>query len=75
MILIPVIILHTGTNDRDDVSRIENIITRNSHVAVMCAIFVYRDFSSDSTSGFDDMLIWISPHILRAKMLEAGILP
>ena len=39
------------------------------------AIFVYRDFSSNATSGFDDLLIWISPHILRAKMLDAGILP
>lgn len=39
------------------------------------AIFVYRDFSSDATAGFDDLLIWISPHILRAKLLDAGILP
>lgn len=35
------------------------------------ANFVYKDYSSD----FDDMLIWISPHILRTKMLNAGILP
>jgi len=39
------------------------------------AVFVYRDFSGDATSGYDDMLVWISPHILRLKMLDAGILP
>ncbi|MGH8120070.1 MAG: prepilin-type N-terminal cleavage/methylation domain-containing protein [Gammaproteobacteria bacterium] len=39
------------------------------------AFFVYRDYSSDTTSGYDDMPVWISPHILRAKMLDAGILP
>ncbi len=33
--------------------------------------FVYRDYSFD----IDDLMIWISPHILRTKMLNAGILP
>ena len=37
--------------------------------------FVYRDFSDDDTNPYDDMMIWISPHTLRLKMLEAGILP
>ena len=37
--------------------------------------FVYKDYSKDDVLGFDDMLIWISPHILRTKMLNAGILP
>lgn len=37
--------------------------------------FVDKDFSDDDTEGFDDLLIWISPHILRTKMLNAGILP
>ena len=37
--------------------------------------FVYRDFSADATVGYDDLMIWISPHILRTKMLNAGILP
>ena len=37
--------------------------------------FVYRDFSEDDVNPYDDMLIWISPHTLRLKMLEAGILP
>lgn len=37
--------------------------------------FVYRDYSDDDTNPYDDMMIWISPHTLRLKMLEAGILP
>lgn len=34
-------------------------------------IFVDRPISPD----FDDILVWISPHQLRLKMLRAGILP
>ncbi len=37
--------------------------------------FVDKDFSRDATEEFDDMLIWISPHALRSKMVQAGILP
>ncbi len=40
--------------------------------------FVYKDFvkdSSDPSNDFDDMMTWISPHVFRAKMLDAGILP
>lgn len=37
--------------------------------------FVDKDFSDDAVAGFDDLVIWISPHILRTKMLNAGILP
>jgi len=33
--------------------------------------FVSRSY--DNT--FDDMVIWISPNVLRAKMVEAGLLP
>lgn len=37
--------------------------------------FVYQDYRGDDANPYDDMLIWISPHTLRLKMLEAGILP
>jgi len=39
------------------------------------AIFVDRDLSGDASSAFDDVVGWISPQVLRAKMVEAGILP
>jgi len=66
---VPAVILSHGRNGSDATSAHE---LENSDDD---AIFVYRDFSDDATAGFDDMLIWISPHILRAKMLDAGILP
>ena len=66
---VPAVILSHGSNGTDDASSHELENSDND------AVFVYRDFSSSETSGFDDMLIWISPHILRAKMLAAGILP
>ena len=37
--------------------------------------FVYRDFIADDANPYDDLMIWISPHILRTRMLSAGILP
>jgi prepilin-type N-terminal cleavage/methylation domain-containing protein len=37
--------------------------------------FVQRTYSRAAGSEFDDRLLWISPMILRAKMLEAGRLP
>lgn len=39
------------------------------------ATFVFKDYSKDDVLGFDDLMIWISPHVLRTKMLNAGILP
>ena len=66
---VPAVILSHGRNGPDTTS-VHELENADDDV-----IFVYRDFSSDTTTGFDDMLIWISPHILRAKMLDAGILP
>ena len=66
---VPAIVLSHGRNGMDMASAHE---LENSDDD---AVFVYRDFSSDATAGFDDLLIWISPHILRSKMLTAGILP
>ena len=37
--------------------------------------FVYRDFTSSTANPYDDLMIWISPHVLRSRMLSAGILP
>ncbi len=38
-------------------------------------VFVYRDFSQASGSEFDDLMIWISPNILKYRMVQAGRLP
>lgn len=37
--------------------------------------FVDKDYSQTSGSEFDDMLIWISPHRLRAMAVKSGMLP
>lgn len=37
--------------------------------------FVDRDYSRSAADGFDDMLIWISPHVLRITFVKAGSLP
>lgn len=38
-------------------------------------IFVYREFSQASGTEFDDLMIWISPNILKNRMVQAGRLP
>jgi hypothetical protein len=39
--------------------------------------FVSRDRSpSDSAAGeFDDIVLWLSPHVLKQRMVAAGRLP
>ena len=37
--------------------------------------FVDKDYSQTAGAEFDDMLIWISPHVLRTMSVKAGILP
>ena len=67
---IPAIIISHGRNAKEnDPSTYEQINLDNS------SIFIQRDYSQKNNKEFDDILIWISPHILRHKMLEAGILP
>lgn len=40
-------------------------------------VFVFKSYSSvDSTAGqFDDLILWVSPYVLYARMIEAGQLP
>ncbi len=37
--------------------------------------FVDKDYSQAVGAEYDDMLIWISPHILKTMSVKAGILP
>ncbi len=39
------------------------------------AVFVYKAYSTDDDLYYDDMLLWISPHVLNSKMVKAEILP
>ena len=66
---VPALVLSRGKNYLEAGSAFEQENTDADN------IFVYMDFSSDAVNGYDDLMIWISPHILRTKMLNAGILP
>ncbi|RKZ49151.1 MAG: hypothetical protein DRQ48_02550 [Gammaproteobacteria bacterium] len=37
--------------------------------------FVDKDYSQAAGAEYDDMLIWISPHILKTMSVKAGMLP
>ena len=38
--------------------------------------FVYKDYTrTDDDISFDDMMIWISPFLLKSKLVTAGKLP
>lgn len=67
--LIPALIVSEGKNFTETPS------THEAENADGDAIFVQRDYSADDTNAFDDIIIWISPHILRNRMVEAGVLP
>jgi len=39
------------------------------------SVFIDRIYSSNSASTFDDLLIWVPPHVLKSKMVSAALLP
>ena len=67
--LIPALLISSGQNWAGTASTDEAENTDGD------AVFVQRDFSSDDANEFDDIVLWLSPHILRNRMVEAGVLP
>ena len=49
----------------------------SSYSGVTANAFVYKDYTRTSTGdiSFDDMMIWISPFLLKNKLVSAGKLP
>lgn len=39
------------------------------------AIFVFTDYRAQANQEYDDLMIWISPNILKTRMVQAGRLP
>lgn len=39
------------------------------------AIYVERRYSNDMTNAFDDIVMWMSPNVLKNRMVSAGRLP
>jgi prepilin-type N-terminal cleavage/methylation domain-containing protein len=67
--LIPAIVVSHGKNWATSASADEAENTDGD------ATFVDKDYSQTAGAEFDDLMIWISPHILRTMTVKAGILP
>ena len=67
---IPAIVVSHGKNFSDNVPSADETENLNSDTT-----FVDKDYSQESGSEFDDMLIWISPYVLKTMAVKSGILP
>ena len=67
--MIPAIVVSHGKNWATSASADEAENTDGD------ATFVDKDYSQTAGAEFDDLMIWISPHILRTMTVKAGILP
>lgn len=72
---VPVVVISHGANFNDPTGAESADEEQNKIGGSDPALFIARDYSQEPGSGFDDIIIWISPNILRAKMVSAGILP
>lgn len=72
---IPAIVISHGKNwiDTPTVQEEENYEDGTAGNTVRT--FVDKGYSDDATKGFDDLVIWISPHVLRTMAVKSGILP
>ncbi len=66
---IPAIVISEGKNWASSTSADEAENTNGD------VTFVDKDYTQTAGAEFDDLLIWISPHILRTMTVKAGILP
>jgi hypothetical protein len=73
---IPALVLSRGSNRNDAGSAIGG--TLSAHEAENANgdnVFVNKVFSRDDANEFDDLVIWISPNVLKERMVLAGRLP
>jgi prepilin-type N-terminal cleavage/methylation domain-containing protein len=73
---VPAVILSSGANHNDPNFALGGTLsafeTENSDGD---AVFVSKTFSRDDTEEFDDLVVWISPNVLKNRMVVAGRLP
>lgn len=67
---IPAIVVSHGRNGAGGAVSSHELENTNGDVN-----FVMKSFSRDPVEEFDDLLIWISPNILKNRMIMAGRLP
>ncbi|MGQ0657842.1 MAG: prepilin-type N-terminal cleavage/methylation domain-containing protein [Chromatiales bacterium] len=73
---VPALIFSRGSNHNDAALAIGG--TLSSHEQENedpDAVFVSKSFSRDDTLEFDDLVTWISPNVLKNRMVMAGRLP
>lgn len=52
-----------------------DILTTYTTTDYLNSTFVKKDYDSEGTDAYDDMVIWISPNVLINRMITAGKLP
>ena len=75
---LPVIVISHGSNwalssSTDELAN--NDAFDSEATSVQRRTYVYRNYSQAENAEFDDLLIWLSPHVLMNRMLAAGKLP
>lgn len=79
--VVPAVVLSMGNNGAsisatssaaEQANGYNALTTNNIYNVSINVTFVVTDYSEDN---FDDMLIWISPHLLLGKLIQAGKLP
>ncbi len=70
---VPVVVISTGKHGTSIISAEQSADEKENTDGDN--IFVFKDYSGDSGKEFDDLMIWISPNILKNRMVQAGRLP
>jgi type II secretory pathway pseudopilin PulG len=73
----PAVIYSTGPNGLSGGTSVDEAENPNPNSANNDRLFVSRPMRSEGTAAgeFDDVVIWLSPHVLYSRMVAAGRLP
>jgi hypothetical protein len=71
------VIYSIGPNGRTGGTSTDEAQNPNPNSADTDRLFVSRSYRGEGTAAgeFDDVLVWLSPHILYNRMVAAGKLP
>lgn len=73
---VPALVYSRGSNHNDAALAIGGTLSSHEQENEDAnATFVFKSFSRDDTEEFDDLVVWISPHVLKSRMVAAGRLP
>lgn len=73
---VPAIVISCGSNRNQAALAINGDLSNHENENINNDInFVSKGFSRDDAQEFDDLVVWISPYILKNRMVAAGRLP